>query len=62
MATAKDFYASFPVNKISVPDWTHLGVTSPSSPTIKLSWDQIHIDDETGNNTKVETHLSLIHI
>ena len=58
MATAKDFYASFPVNKISVPDWTHLGVTSPSSPTIKLSWDQIHIDDETGNNTKVETHTA----
>jgi len=41
---------------IPIPDWTHHDVTSKG--TIVLSFDQIYIDDEDGNNTKVETHTA----
>jgi hypothetical protein len=39
---------------VPIPDWNHHDVISKE--TIVLPFDQIYIDDETGNNTKVETH------
>lgn len=41
---------------IPLPDWTHLNVTSKE--TIIIPFDQIYIDDLTGNKAKMETHTS----
>lgn len=57
MTTPAQYFVSADINKIPVPDWSHLGVTSPSdAPTVKLEWDQIYIDDINGNVTKEEPH------
>ena len=56
MASAKDFYATYPVGDIAQPDWSHLGVSV--HPTVKLTWDQIQQSDKEENNTKVETHTA----
>ena len=59
MATPSEYFANADINKIPVPDWEHLGVTSPSiKPTRKLKWDVIRINHEEGNITKEEQHTS----
>ncbi len=59
MATPSEYFANADINKIPVPDWSHLDVTSPTdSPTIKLNWDLIHIDDIEDNSTKEEPHTA----
>ena len=57
MATPSEYYESVDITTVPVPDWSHLGVTSPTdNPTIKLPWDQIYIDDVENNSTKEEPH------
>ena len=59
MATPAEYFESADINKVPVPDWTHLDVTSPTAnPTIRLNWDQIYQDDITGNVTKEEPHTA----
>ena len=59
MATPSDYFASADINKVPVPDWSHLDVTSPTNnPTVKLEWDQVFIDDIDGNVTKEEPHTA----
>jgi hypothetical protein len=41
---------------IPIPDWTHANVTSED--TVILDFDEIYIDDMTGNQTKVESHTA----
>lgn len=50
-----DYSASKP-DAIALPNYTDLGVTSVKN--LKISFDNIHIDDEGGNNQKVETHTA----
>jgi len=58
MATPSEYFDNADINNVPVPDWSHLEVTSPSnSPTVKLNWDEVVIDDE-GNITKEEAHTS----
>ena len=58
MATPSEYFDNADINNVPVPDWSHLDVTSPSnSPTVKLNWDDVVIDDE-GNITKEEHHSS----
>lgn len=47
-------YANSNCDAVALPDYTDLGVTSVKN--VKLSFDQIHIDDIEGNIGKVETH------
>lgn len=47
-------YVSSNLNKIALPDYTDLGVTSVKN--LVIPFDQIHIDDITGNIGKVDTH------
>jgi hypothetical protein len=47
-------YVSSNLSKIPLPDWSHLNVKTKG--TIVIPFDQIYIDDITGNQTKVETH------
>ena len=47
-------YVSTNTDHIALPDYTELGVESVEN--IVLSFDQIHIDDITGNVGKVDTH------
>ena len=57
MATPSEYFDNADINNVPVPDWSHLDVTSPTdSPTVKLTWDQIYIDDIDGNVTKEEPH------
>ena len=57
MAMPSEYFANADINKIPVPDWSHLGVTSPSiKPTRKLNWDVIFINSVVGNTTKEEAH------
>jgi|TARA_B100000073_G_scaffold306828_1_gene276727 hypothetical protein len=59
MASPSDYFASADINKVPVPDWTHLDVTSPTNnSTVKLNWDQVFIDDIDGNVTKEEPHTA----
>ena len=59
MATPSEYFDNADINNIPVPDWSHLDVTSPTnSPTVKLNWDQIYIDDIDGNVTKEEPHTA----
>ncbi len=59
MATPSEYFANADIDKIPVPDWSHLGVTSPSiKPTRKLNWDVIYIDSDENNETKVEAHTA----
>ena len=59
MATPAEYFDNADINNIPVPDWSHLDVTSPTnSPTVKLNWDQIYIDDIDGNVTKEEPHTA----
>jgi hypothetical protein len=44
------------LSMIPIPDWTHLNVISKD--TIVVDFDQIYIDDISGNNAKVETHTA----
>lgn len=48
-----NYINDFDLNKVPVPDWTHLEVKSIG--TIKLSWKDIQIDHES-NASKVEAH------
>tara|TARA_S200000501_G_C20774010_1_gene721842 strand:+ start:191 stop:1246 length:1056 start_codon:yes stop_codon:yes gene_type:complete len=57
MATPSEYFDNADISKIPVPDWSHLDVTSPSlNPTIKLTWDQVYIDEIDGNETKENPH------
>lgn len=47
-------YINTNLDNIALPDYTELGVESVQN--IVLSFDQIHIDDITGNVGKVDTH------
>ena len=59
MATPSEYYNNADINNVPVPDWSHLDVTSPTSnSTVRLKWDEIYIDDITGNITKEETHTA----
>ena len=59
MATPAEHYENADINNVPVPDWSHLDVTSPTSnSTVRLKWDEIYIDDITGNITKEETHTA----
>lgn len=51
---ALEDYSSSNPDAVALPDYDDLGVTSVKN--IKLSFDQIHIDDIEGNIGKVETH------
>lgn len=42
--------------KVAIPDWSHLGVTSVKN--VLIPHYMIHVDDITGNGEKVETHES----
>jgi hypothetical protein len=44
------------ISKIPLPDWNYLNVTTKD--TIILSFDDIYVDDITGNRTKVDTHTA----
>ena len=43
MATPTEFFNATLPEEIPIPDWTHLHI--PQLPTLKLRWDEIHIDD-----------------
>ena len=59
MATPAEHYENADINNVPVPDWSHLDVTSPTSnSTVRLKWDEIYIDDITGNITKEEAHTA----
>ena len=59
MATPSEYYNNADINNVPVPDWSHLDVTSPTSnSTVRLKWDEIYIDDITGNVTKEEAHTA----
>tara|TARA_B100001778_G_scaffold53094_1_gene40204 strand:- start:34 stop:1011 length:978 start_codon:yes stop_codon:yes gene_type:complete len=59
MATPSEYFDNAELDKIPVPDWEHLQVTSPSiKPTRKLNWNVIRINHEEGNITKEEQHTS----
>ena len=59
MATPSEYFDNADINNVPVPDWSHLDVTSPTnSPTVKLNWDQVYIDDIDGNVTKEEPHTA----
>jgi len=59
MATPSEYFANADIDKIPVPDWSNLGVVSPSiKPTRRLNWDVIYIDDIDSNITKVESHTA----
>ena len=59
MATPSEYYNNADINNVPVPDWSHLDVTSPTSnSTVRLKWDEIYIDDITGNITKEEAHTA----
>lgn len=49
------YLKNYPLEKIGIPDWNHLGVNSKD--TIKLGWDQIYIDHDS-NKSKVDAHDS----
>lgn len=49
-------YINIDPDKVALPDYTNLGVTSVKN--IRLSFDSIYIDDITGNKQKVETHTA----
>lgn len=51
--SVNDYLNNYPLDKIGMPDWTHLGVTSKK--TVKLDWDSIYIDHKS-NASKVEAH------
>ena len=53
MATPTEFFNATLPEEIPIPDWTHLHI--PQLPTLKLRWDEIHIDDAL-NTSKVEAH------
>ena len=56
MVSPAEYYENVDIEKVPVPDWSHLGVTTPTEATIKLPWDQIYIDDVENNSTKEEPH------
>tara|TARA_B100000131_G_scaffold60404_1_gene56025 strand:- start:1938 stop:2912 length:975 start_codon:yes stop_codon:yes gene_type:complete len=57
MVSPAEYYDNVNLSNVPLPDWSHLGVTSPTSnPTIKLNWDQVYIDDVENNSTKEEPH------
>ena len=59
MATPSEYFDNAKISLIPNPDWSHLSVTSPTdTPTIKLTWDLIHIDDIEDNTTKEEPHTA----
>ena len=59
MASPSEYFDNADINKVPVPDWSHLEVTSPSnSPTVKLNWDQVYINHEEGNATKENDHTA----
>ena len=53
LVSIQDFMQVDP-NTVATPDWTHLDVSSVKN--VFIPHNMIHIDDETGNNQKVETH------
>ena len=59
MATPAEYFDNADINNVPVPDWSHLDVTSPTdSPTVKLTWDQVYVDEITGNGTKENPHTA----
>ena len=59
MVTPSEYFENGNINNVPVPDWSHLNVKSPtSSPTVKLEWDKIYIDDIKGNLTKEKAHTA----
>ena len=59
MVTPSEYFENGNINNVPVPDWSHLNVESPtSSPTVKLEWDKIYIDDIKGNLTKEKAHTA----
>ena len=50
----ENYIETVDLDHVAVPDWSHLNVNSKE--TLILSFDDIHIDDITGNNSKEETH------
>ena len=59
MVTPSEYFENGNINNVPVPDWSHLNVKSPtSSPTVKLEWEQIYIDDIKGNLTKEKPHTA----
>ena len=59
MVTPSEYFENGNINNVPVPDWSHLKVKSPtSSPTVKLEWEQIYIDDIKGNLTKEKPHTA----
>ncbi len=59
MATPSEYFDNADINNVPVPDWSHLDVLSPTnSPTVKLNWDQVYIDEISGNGTKEEPHTA----
>ena len=55
IVSIKDFMQVDP-NTVATPDWTHLDVSSVKN--VFIPHNMIHIDDETGNLQKVETHTT----
>ena len=49
-------YVKSNLSIVPIPDWTQANVTSKD--TIILNFDDIYIDDLTGNQTKVDTHTA----
>jgi hypothetical protein len=49
-------YVNSDLDRVALPDYTDLGVTSVKN--ILIPFDQIHIDDIEGNSQKVETHTA----
>ncbi len=54
LMSIQNYLDNYNLKNVPVPDWTNLGVLSKD--TIRLSWDQIYIDDIGENNAKVEAH------
>ena len=53
--TVSDFFSSTEPSNIASPDWSHLNVET--KPTLKLTWDEIYINDDL-NASKVKEHSS----
>ena len=53
--TVSDFFSSTEPSNIASPDWSHLNVKT--KPTLKLTWDEIYINDDL-NASKVKEHSS----
>lgn len=53
--TVSDFFSSTEPLNIASPDWSHLNVET--KPTLKLTWDEIYINDDL-NASKVKEHSS----